>query len=258
MLFLPAKRGRRSVVLADCRFDKRKGVEYNFVVAGQSGARMRGAKDTMKEKRFVGFYNKSVILTYLSLASAFACMFMALQQEFRAAVFFLLLSGFCDMFDGAVARKLVRTDMEKGFGIQIDSLCDLVSFGVAPAIITVSLYNGSRLQILGYVAGFLLTLGGVIRLAYFNVTEQNRQSQTNERRKAYQGLPITNSALAVPFAYVIGKLLPEQVTPFFFICFMVFVAFLFVFNFPVPKLHGKANIPIIIGAFLLLLGVLFL
>ncbi|MDO4317996.1 MAG: CDP-alcohol phosphatidyltransferase family protein [Lachnospiraceae bacterium] len=210
----------------------------------------------MKEKRFVGFYNKSVILTYISLGSAFVSMFMSLHREFRLAILFLLFSGFCDMFDGAIARKMKRTELEKGFGIQIDSLCDLVCFGVTPAILTVALYNGSRFQLLGYAAGFLLTLGGVIRLAYFNVTEEARQKETSERRTVYQGLPITCSSLAVPFAYVVGRLLPDRVMPYFFSGFMVFVAFLFIFIFPVPKVHGKGSIPVIIGALLLLLGVL--
>ncbi len=212
----------------------------------------------MEEKRFVGFYNKSVIITYMGLGFAFGSIFLSFQYNFRWAIFCILMSGLCDMFDGPVARMIKRTDMEKAFGIQIDSLCDLVCFGVAPAILTICLYEGGDTQFIGYIAGFLLTLCGLIRLAYFNVTEEERQKTTTERRTIYQGLPITNSALGVAVAFVISRFLPEDIVPEFFSGFMLFVAFLFVFNFPVPKAHGKGLIPVIIVALLLFAGVLLL
>ena len=82
----------------------------------------------------IGFYNYTVILTYMSLISAITGMTFAHAGVFGAAIFCLALSGFFDMFDGKVARrKKDRTDDEKLFGIQLDSLCDVVAFGVFPA-----------------------------------------------------------------------------------------------------------------------------
>ena len=71
----------------------------------------------------IGFYNYSVILTYISLLSSVFGMTQAIHGRFKAAVFCLALSGLCDMFDGKIARSMKnRTEDEKSFGIQIE-LC---------------------------------------------------------------------------------------------------------------------------------------
>ncbi|MBO4626903.1 MAG: CDP-alcohol phosphatidyltransferase family protein [Lachnospiraceae bacterium] len=219
----------------------------------------------MKEKRFVGFYNPSVILTYTGVTFAFVSMFLAWnateQTDFRWSIFFLMIAGLCDMFDGTVARLVKRTEQEKKFGIQLDSLCDIVCFGVTPATIAYMLYFGSEMRFLGLIAGLVLTICGVIRLAYFNVTEEERQAETNERREYYQGMPITASAIGVPVAYIAGRILGlifgvTSVLPVFFSAFMLFVAFLYIFNFPVRKPHKKGMIIMIVCSLALFAGVL--
>ena len=218
----------------------------------------------MKENRFVGFYNPSVILTYCGLACAFVSMYLAWNANgynFRWSIFFLMLAGLCDMFDGTVARRVKRTEQEKKFGIQLDSLCDIVCFGITPATIAYMIYDGASLRIFGLVAGFILTLCGLIRLAYFNVTEEERQAQTTKRRDYYQGMPITASAIGVPVAYIVGSLLAllfneNLVLPVFFSAFMLFVSFLYIFNFPVRKPHKKGMIIMIVSCLALFAGVL--
>ena len=94
----------------------------------------------------IGFYNYTVVLTYLSLLSAGTGILVALAGDGHPywGVFFLLLCGFFDAFDGKVARtKSDRSDMEINYGIQIDSLSDIVAFGVLPACIGVALINTS-------------------------------------------------------------------------------------------------------------------
>lgn len=89
----------------------------------------------------IGYYNyRIVILTYMSLLSALLGTHYAFQHNYVIALFCLMLCGFFDSFDGIVARtKTDRTSEEKKFGIQIDSLVDLVSFGVFPALIAYSM-----------------------------------------------------------------------------------------------------------------------
>ena len=83
----------------------------------------------------IGFYDYTVILTYISLASIIG-IFCAVTGHPKWAVFCLAFSGLCDMFDGKIARtKKNRTEDEKQFGIQIDSLCDVVCFGVFPIVL---------------------------------------------------------------------------------------------------------------------------
>lgn len=112
------------------------------------------------------------------------------------------------MFDGKIARtKKDRTEEEKCFGIQIDSLCDIVCFGVGPAIICYCI--GMRGPI-GMVILMFYVLAGLIRLAWFNVTEECRQKETDEKRACYQGLPITSMAIILPLVVVFRPLLGKE------------------------------------------------
>ena len=150
----------------------------------------------------IGFYSYTVVLTYLGLASAAMGMILTIQGFAKYALFCLAFSGLCDMFDGKVARmKKNRTEDEKRFGIQIDSLNDLVCFGVLPAAIGWST-GCQRLWFLATMSFF--TLCALIRLAYFNVTEEERQDKTNENRRYYLGLPVTSSAFVMPFFYLLA------------------------------------------------------
>ena len=140
----------------------------------------------------IGFYSYTVILTYLSLVFAMVGIHLSVIGVYQWSFICLMMCGICDTFDGMVARsKKNRTEEEKKFGIQIDSLCDLISFGVFPAILGYNL----GLSSVGWLAiEILYVLAAVIRLAYFNVTEETRQQQTTEKRKYYQGLPVTSSS----------------------------------------------------------------
>ena len=179
--------------------------------------------------RFIGFYDYTVILTYASLASAILGIFEASKGNLRLAVFCIIGSGLCDMFDGKVARtKKNRTEREKNFGIQIDSLCDVIAFGVLPGCICVGkwrrylLENGTvaneDYNFLVYTIVSIYILAAMIRLAYFNVTEMERQKEESGVRKTYTGLPVTSAALIFPsimlFYYILEKnIVPEPFSP---------------------------------------------
>lgn len=95
---------------------------------------------------FIGYYNYTVILTYISLFCSIAGMLFTVNGWYKMAVLCLALSGLCDMFDGKIARrKTDRTDDEKCFGIQIDSLCDMVCFGAFPSMVRNEWCGSSRL-----------------------------------------------------------------------------------------------------------------
>lgn len=212
----------------------------------------------------IGYYNYTVWLTYVSLISAGTGIFVSLNGKGHPyiGVFFLLISGLCDAFDGKVARtKKNRTKQERNFGIQVDSLCDLVAFGVLPASIGVAMFRRSRFldaiftkcethskNIITFVvfAVFILyILAAMIRLAYFNITEEERQSSTEECRKNYTGLPVTSAALIFPTLLLLHFLLPKDITLIYF-AVMLIVAFLFVSKISVRKPDTK-GILILIG-----------
>ena len=125
----------------------------------------------------IGFYDYTVVVTYISLISSIMGMFFAIDGKLPLAVFCLAFSGLCDMFDGKIARtKKNRTDDEKAFGIQIDSLCDIVCFGIFPIILG---YQLGMCKIYSLMILAFYGVAGVIRLAYFNVMEEKRQSETS-------------------------------------------------------------------------------
>lgn len=182
----------------------------------------------------IGFWDYTVILTYVSFMSAVTGIFSAISGYPQWAVFCLAFSGFCDMFDGKIARtKKNRTEDEKRFGIQIDSLCDLVCFGALPIVIC---YKIGMNHLIGMIILALYGLAGLIRLAYFNVVEEKRQADTEENRKYYQGLPITSMSVALPILFVASSAFPSQQA--FIIALHVLVAvvgILFIVNFKFKK-----------------------
>jgi len=182
----------------------------------------------------IGFYNYSVILTYISLVSSLFGMMLTVNNHYKLAVLFLAISGLCDMFDGKIARAMKnRTEDEKKFGIQIDSLCDVVCFGAFPIILCYRLGMSNPIGII-----FLMIYGvaSVIRLGFFNVMEEQRQEETDSNRKYYQGLPITSIAVALPILYVTRSFLKGD---FIILLHIVIIAIgvLFITNFKFKKPH---------------------
>ena len=183
---------------------------------------------------FIGFYNYTVVLTYISLVSSLIGMLMAVQGRFAIAIGLLLLSGVCDMFDGIVARsKKNRTEDEKNFGIQLDSLCDVVCFGVFPAVF---LYCAGVNSIPGICILVFYVLCGLIRLAFFNVLETKRQMQEDGCAKFYRGLPITTAAIIFPLVFCISLICPENIMKVVYYIVPVLTGFLFIWDFRLPKI----------------------
>ena len=154
----------------------------------------------------IGFYDYTVIMTYISVVSSMVGIFCAMADRISLAVCCLAFSGLCDMFDGKIARtKKNRTEEEKCFGIQIDSLADIVCFGILPIVLCFKL---GMYHVYGIAILLFYGLAGLIRLAYFNVMEAKRQSETSENRKYYQGLPITSISVILPLLFVASMILP--------------------------------------------------
>lgn len=201
----------------------------------------------------IGIYNYTVILTYISLGISVFGMTQAVHGRFKMAILCLALSGLCDMFDGKIARaKKDRTDDEKAFGIQIDSLCDVVCFGAFPALICYLL--GVRGPI-GIAVIILYCVNSVIRLAYFNVMEAKGALVTEDGEKFYRGLPITSMAIVLPLVFMVQFFVPD---PVFRICLhlaLLVVGILFVVNFRLkkPKNITLAILVAIVGAAVLIM-----
>ena len=181
----------------------------------------------------IGFYDYTVLLTYGSVVSAVMGMVQASKGSFTAAILCLMVCGICDAFDGMVARsKKNRTDDEKAFGIQLDSLCDVISFGAFPAFLC---YCMGVDGVFGLICVCLYCLCAVCRLAFFNVLEAKRQQMEGGSNKYYRGLPVTSISMLFPLVYLFHGLFTAEVFALILHGMLLVVAFLFVLDFRVKK-----------------------
>lgn len=201
----------------------------------------------------IGFYNYSVVLTYISLLSSVFGMTQAIHGRFKTAIFCLALSGLCDMFDGKIARAMKnRTEDEKSFGIQIDSLCDMLCFGVFPAMICYLL--GVR-GIIGMIVIAIYCVNSVIRLAFFNVMEAKNALVSEDGQKFYKGLPITSMAIVLPLVFMVQFFIPDWAFRICLYLALLIVGVLFVVDFKLkkPKNSTLAILVVIVAAALVVM-----
>ena len=201
----------------------------------------------------IGFYNYTVILTYIGAIFGICGIVASFNNNIILAIIFLMLSAVCDMFDGKIARTMKRTKQEKRFGIQIDSLSDFVCFGVQPAMIgyNVGMKEWYFLPIIIYYI-----LAALIRLAYYNVMEEERQNKTDKDLEMCTGLPVPPSAIIFPVVYLVCKALEVNAT-YAYAAVMVLVATLFIKRFSIKKLKTKGLL-VMIALGILVLTLLFI
>lgn len=184
----------------------------------------------------IGFYDRSVVLTYIGLAFAVVGICFAYVTNLTWSVVCLIVAGVCDMFDGKIARACKnRSEEAKDFGVQIDSLCDTVAFVVLPVLISLEMGHQGPISITVCV---LYVLAGVIRLAYFNVLVAN--ADKNTPMKFYTGLPVTSAAVIYPALWLISRFIRRLPTTILFDSFMLLTAILFVSRIKIRKPKGIA------------------
>lgn len=140
--------------------------------------------DVTEKVRHRGIYLLPNLFTAAGLFAGFYAIVAALKGQFELAAYAIFVAMIMDMLDGRVARL---TNTQTLFGTEFDSLADIVSFGVAPALV---LYSWALMHLgkLGWLAAFFYTAMGALRLARFN-------TQVSSADKRYfQGLPIPAAA----------------------------------------------------------------
>ena len=177
-------------------------------------------------RKFIGIYDYTVILTYLSLCSSVVGISLAFNGYSFFALICLMLSGLFDMFDGKVARTKKRNQREINYGIQIDSLADIIAFGVLPICIGLSLGIKSWYYLPICMA---FTLGALIRLAYFNVNEEEVSKTKAGRSTSFIGLPTTSVALILPLVYMF-KNWTDEYFQYIYALALLIISVLFVLN----------------------------
>jgi CDP-diacylglycerol--serine O-phosphatidyltransferase len=125
--------------------------------------------------------------TLMNLLCGFLALTQVLEGAFVLSCWLIVLAGFFDLMDGMLARL---TDADSPFGVQLDSLSDVVSFGVAPSFLVYG-YALNTFGPLGMIAAALPALCGSVRLARYNVNSENNE------KEGFEGLPIPGQAMAI-------------------------------------------------------------
>ncbi len=112
------------------------------------------------------------------------------EEDFYKAALLIVFAMLFDMLDGRVARM---TKTQSAFGLQIDSLADVVSFGAAPALLVYE-WTLKRLGLTGLIVAFLFVACGAVRLARFNVLSMGENGKPTKPSKYIVGLPIPGAA----------------------------------------------------------------
>lgn len=191
---------------------------------------------THKDKKswLIGYYNPSVWLTLIGAAIAIVGMYMAYMNRFNYAFLALMLVGLIDLFDGVVARLVKRSDAEKAFGIQLDSLVDMINFVALPISIFLALDYGRSWW--GLAILIFYAWAAIQRLGYFNVNAETAGVSH------YRGLPVTYAALILTLGWLIIRYhLTAWLVPALAIL-LVLTAILFIINIPIAKPRGLAYV----------------
>jgi CDP-diacylglycerol--serine O-phosphatidyltransferase len=153
---------------------------------------LRRAADRPRRRFRRGVYLLPSLLTLGNMFCGYACVVYAMRGEYETAAPFIGFAIVLDMLDGRIARL---TGTASAFGVEFDSLADVISFGIAPAILSFS-WGLSPLGRLGWAAGFMFLSAAAMRLARFNI-----QSATGGDKRYFAGMP-SPAAAAIPAATV--------------------------------------------------------
>ena len=170
------------------------------------------------------------ICSLIGLLSAVLGIYFAIKGNFPAAIIGVLWAVLFDWYDGIIAQKLKgRTKIQGVFGAQLDSMIDIVSFGVLPAIILLSYGNYNVWFIPGT---FVIIATSAIRLSYFNVYGLIDS-------KTYKGLALDNNVLILAFLFLFESLFEHSTYSVVIYILLMILSALNLSSIPTPKFGGK-------------------
>jgi len=211
---------------------------------------MNNKKKLKKDKLRRGIYILPNLFTTFNLFFGFLAIISSLDQKFVNAAIAIIIAALFDMLDGKIARA---TNTTSKFGIEYDSLADLISFGLAPGLM-IYIWVLTPLGRIGWLAAFLFLACGALRLARFN-------TQVGAINNDYfLGLPIPAAAgmnaTTVLVCYRFG--IEETVSPIFILILLYCLSFLMVSaikynSYKQPELFKKMNFNVLVAAILILI-----
>jgi len=170
------------------------------------------------------------ICSLVGLLCAVLAIYYAVLEIFSAAMIGMIWAIFFDWSDGIIARRMKgRTEEQRFFGAQLDSLVDIISFSICPAVVLLSYGHFSPWFIPG---AFIIVATGVIRLSYFNVFGLVEES-------TYMGLALDNNIIILVFAFLFNGLISHTAFSILIYILLMLLAALNVAPIKTPKFAGR-------------------
>lgn len=170
------------------------------------------------------------ICSLIGLMSAVAGIYFAILGNFPAAMIGVIWAVLFDWYDGIIARKMKgRTKVQGDFGAQLDSIIDIVSFGILPAIVLLS-YGAYNIWFLP--GAFVIIAASAIRLTYFNVYGLIDS-------KTYKGFPLDNNVLILALLFLFESFFTIATFSFILYALMMLLSLLNLSSIATPKFGGK-------------------
>jgi CDP-diacylglycerol---serine O-phosphatidyltransferase len=190
------------------------------------------------------------LITVLAIGAGLTGIRLAFEGRVELAVAMVLLAAFLDAIDGRVARLLKSTSK---FGAQMDSLADIINFGVAPALVLYA-YLLDRAGSFGWIAVLVYAIAAALRLARFNVMDE-RPSKATWQSDYFVGVPAPAGAMLVLLPVYLGFLGLPLVASFGFVAalYTICIAFLLVSRLPVysgktvSRIRRDVVLPVLLG-----------
>ena len=170
------------------------------------------------------------ICSLLGLLSALFGIYFAIEGNFPASIIGVLWAVLFDWYDGIIARKMKGRTKEQGeFGSQLDSMIDIVSFGILPAILLLSYGNYS----LWFMPGaFIIVATAAIRLSYFNIYGLINST-------TYRGLALDNNVFILAFVFLFESFFMHSTFSILIYVILMILSVLNLSSINTPKFGGK-------------------
>lgn len=193
------------------------------------------------KKMFIGIYRLCDMVTLTGTLFTIAGLMFVFNKHNDLAVICLGMSAICDALDGKLARKRKNTEEENIYGAELDSLSDVMSFGLFPAIIMMSLID---YNLLTYAILVFYVIAGVIRLAYYNTLSISKKGDS----RYFIGVPITTIAIIFPILYFVNHYFPFAFFDELALGLFMLVGILFISRIKIKKLSDTwKNILCLVG-----------
>ena len=179
----------------------------------------------------IGRYNLPNAITITGVAFAMIGCVCSYNGELGQALSCLIAASICDLYDGVVARKMGSSTADREFGAQLDTIADVICYGIAPMIIL--LHSGFD-DLLAHVVMVLYVACTVMRLAYFNVVGTRKIGE----HWYYTGLPVAYVAIVLPAEFILRPYFSPAVFYGVLLSTIMLLAVLYISKINIPKQRG--------------------